>query len=157
MLPAAWASRSYLYVSGLTSDSFPSAYTSPSTNNLGREHSKSHVGLVQVLLILSVMVSPSAMQALEDWQKSLNWNWLAPIDPIVNLCRLPSYIRLWALQLWGCLERACKPMAVFGAGAHRGVRRRVPLRQAPPCERIVSPRCGGRRRSPAGGNYSSDR
>ena len=134
--PAAWASRCYLHVFGLTSDSFPSEQFPPSTNNLGREHSKSHVGLAQVLLILAVMVIPSAVQALEDWQNSLNWRWLVPIAPIVIFATSLSYIRLWALQQSRCVERAWQTGEGSGAGAHRGRRWRVPVWQAPPCERL---------------------
>ena len=42
-------------------------------------------GLVQVLLIRSVPVTPSAMQALGDWRKSLNWGTFARGSPIVTI------------------------------------------------------------------------
>ena len=155
--PAAWASRCYLHVFGLTSDSFPSEQFSPSTNNLGREHSKSHVGLAQVLLILAVMVIPSAVQALEDWRKSLNWRWLVPIAPIVRFATFLCYIRLWALQQYRCVERACKPVKVLGR-AHTAVGDGVSLYgRLPPVKGCFPPAAAAVVGVRTGVNNSSDR
>ena len=145
--PAAWASRCYLHVFGLTSDSFPSEQFPPSTNNLGREHSKSHVGLAQVLLILAVMVIPSAVQALEDWRKSLNWRWLVPIAPIVSFATLPELQPPLCVATIPLRGESMQTGKGSGAGAHRSRRWRVPVWQAPPCERLfpTSGRSRGRR------------
>ncbi len=137
--PAAWASRCYLHVFGLTSDSFPSEQFPPSTNHLGREHSKSHVGLAQVLLILAVMVIPSAVQALEDWQNSLNWRMAGANRSNRHFCYLPELHPPLGVATIPLRGESMQTGEGSGAGAHRVRRWRVPVWQAPPCERLFPP------------------
>ena len=55
-------------------------------------------GLAQVLLILAVLFHLSAMLALGDWRKSLNWGKMVVFAPIANFPMSPPTV-LTALNI----------------------------------------------------------
>jgi len=111
-----WVPRCCLHTLGLTSDSLPS-------ERLAHRMQTTWVKTLKIacwvgsgpsdplrhVLLPSCLLLPSAMQALEDWQKSLNWRWVVTPAPIATFANLRSRcISPWAVQQWCCAERACK-------------------------------------------------
>ncbi len=136
--PAAWASRCYLHVFGLTSDSFPSEQFPPSTNNLGREHSKSHVGLAQVLLILTVMLNPIGNASIRRLVNVVEMEHSTSLLQITNFPYSNGCHAMGTYNWNGCEGRASRPQVV-PASAHRCKADTCPDRQAPPLAEIPEP------------------